>query len=844
MAASCEAFWPGQLRSLTSIDDVRQHVSPYGDGITWTPYDATCCAPFPHTEGQMWVSTPNAWFIPSPPYQPKGQRFGYFNDGMLGWHEHNKWPQRLYQPEQYSLAAPCNPRLAKLHQDAVHGPYALDQSHIPFAFADPGIAWIHLVKSRDFYRTTQGFSPTEGLIDRHLLDNMENATEEAKRLAEQTAQRLAEPQTSDVPVHIRQVEVDTTVYQTSKAMQLNRAYTVLRYHSMEWFDAVLWFREWQRLLLDLRAWILWLDVVRPRQLDPTFMKPFPVLPIRGVITSDPALVYDMFRVGVPVWYIHNISFLTTQTRILAVQNFVDPSIYFSAISTIEEDGVTVPAPRLASGPRLRNMSYQDLRVYVRKFSLSHSPIYGLTDTVDPEIVRPHYNFCIDPVPIFGTSKAVPLSLEQSASSADAEEPSSGVIGEYESEGASGMEEYRLDEADVDELKRYYQPDTEDKLVQTLPETDADLDRVIESLTSTLQRLDVRDEAPRSKGELRKKKVTRPPSWAHQSESLSRLEHFMLENFRDDNGKMQKYHLPPVHLFYASESDSPPVVHKTHNWLRIRQWCFDHLSRVGEQGSTPMTAHEWRAALDGLYYSIPYDSSVVKPKSALADIQRLPSAPPEAKRQRTGPSGNSYKSKKNEKAQYRRLASNIDVNVRFGVLAGFDPYDADQQVSWGKVTLRSADIAAQPGHTLLHEILWELSVANFRLELLELDRAILRVVYDHPDRAVAARRESLVCRVWRNGHLRPTWEDTDQCDVLSSILWADRIPAVKQLAFVLSSWPGGDEYKTWNPATAWNAFAFFEFEYSVFLFYARAFHQRYGRRPILPLLLPKSLARRL
>lgn len=372
----------------------------------------------------------------------------------------------------------------------------------------------------------------------------------------------------------------------------------------------------------------------------------------------------------------------------------------------------------------------------------------------------------------------------------------------------------------------------------------DLDQVIESLTSALQRVNVQDEPSTSRGELRGEKVTKPPPWAHQSESLARLERFMLENFRDDNGKTQKYHLPPVHLFYAASADSSLTVKKTHNWLRIRQWCFDQVTRVGEQGSTPMTAYEWRAALDGLYYSIPYDPSVVKPKSTLADIQRLASAPPPAKRQRTGPPGNSYKSKKNEKAQSRRLASTIDVNVRFGVHAGFDPYDPDQQVTWGKITLRSADIAVQPGHTLLHEILWELSVANFRLELLELDRAILRVVYDHPDRAVAARRESLVCRVWRNGHLRPTWENTDQCDALSSVLWADRISAVKQLASVLSAWPGGDEYKTWNPKSAWDAFAFFEFEYGVFLFYARAFHRRYGRRPILPLLFPKSLARSL
>ena len=385
-------------------------------------------------------------------------------------------------------------------------------------------------------------------------------------------------------------------------------------------------------------------------------------------------------------------------------------------------------------------------------------------------------------------------------------------------------------------------DEEEELTDTPLAIDADLDSLIDSLVDALQSMSVRARASsyRPKGEIRAAKGSMPPAWAIQCETVARIEEFMATTFRDDNSKTLQYHLPPPHLFYASTYNSHITVQKVHNWLRIRPWCFSHIMRPHEQRSTLMTTHQWRVALEGKYYHTSFDHITVKPKSDPADIAKLPPAPPDLKRRRTEPSDTATS---NKGTQHRRIATRIDINVRFGVHAGFEPYDATERASWGRVALNADDIASQHDHALVREVVWELSVASFRLELLDLDQTILHTVYQHQDGSLAARRESLVCHIWQNGFVRPTWEDSVECDPLSSPSWEVRLPAVKQLAFIVSAWPGGQRFRSWNTSLAVNGAAFSRFEYDVLLFYSRTFSELRGRRPILPLIRPGTLASR-
>ena len=345
--------------------------------------DAVCCAPFPDTNNTMWVSSPNVWFVPQPPYQPAGEAFGYHEDGMLGRHEYLKWPQRLYRPEIHSLAAPGNPALFNLERPSDSGPGPHTSSPSPLPFADDVIAWTRLDKSQDFCTTTNSSSEPLGTLSKTLLTRMGNAMREAQAMADKYAKEETSPVTADSPSHVKEVVASSYLFQCSRAMHLQRAFTTLFHYPMSWFDVLLWFREYQRLLLDLRAWAYYMAVVRPRLCDPSFHQPFPVLQVRGVVTTDLSVVADMFRIGVPVWHIREVRSFTTNTFVNHVDNFVDSSICLSNARTFVSRGKQVSAPSWTTGPGMKYLSSVELQRLSRKFALSNSPIIGLAESFDP-----------------------------------------------------------------------------------------------------------------------------------------------------------------------------------------------------------------------------------------------------------------------------------------------------------------------------------------------------------------------------------------------------------------------------------------------------------------------------
>ncbi|GJE90281.1 hypothetical protein PsYK624_064100 [Phanerochaete sordida] len=751
------------------------------------------------------------YFVPRPPYQPADTVFGYHADGMLGCHEHLKWPQKLYRPEIHSLAAPANPVL--LAQEEGHlsspgtqlsspGTHILSPGTQPSStasprFADCEIPFLNLDRSQDFIATSS--SGLRGTIRQALVSRLGRAKVEIRVLAEAYVKAVQESSAAsrDAPAHLRKIAIDTFLFQRSRIVQLDRAFTMLLEYPMEWLDVLLWFREFQRLLLDLRAWIYYMAVVKPRLDNPSFHHPFPVLPIRGIITSDPSLVHEMFRVGIPVWHIRELDTFTTKSLINRVGTFVDPAVCFSSSRTIESGGKQIHAPLWTSGPGLKHLTLDELRALSHKFWLSNSPIFRASETYDPRL------------------KAADSSI---------------LWGNIQSPGAP------LVHRESEHMGTQSTSEDSPPVQSTLEE----IDQQIISVTTYLQGMSLsQTPSHRSKGEIREGKGHGPPLWAKQSESISSIEAFMLANFRDDTSQALTYHLPPPHLFYAGDFSGPIIVQRVHNWLRIRDWCIEQGTRPCLPRFTRMTAHQWRTALEGRYHIVPYDPQTVHPKSSSEDIAKLAEAPHDMKRRRTNTSPDKFRTKAQP-----RLADRIDINVRFGVHAGFAIYSPVEKSPWGKMDLDAQGISTFGSPALVNEVVWELSVASFRLELMDIDRDILAPVYNHPDCSLAARRESHVCHVWQERCIRPMWTRDLACDALSSSSWDERIPAVKQLAYVISFWPAGQRFRAWNDSNAVDAEAFARFEYDVFLFYARTFSEVRGRRPVLPLLRPASLADRI
>ena len=331
-----------------------------------------------------------------------------------------------------------------------------------------------------------------------------------------------------------------------------------------------------------------------------------------------------------------------------------------------------------------------------------------------------------------------------------------------------------------------------------------------------------------------------PSWARQNEPISFVEQALLVFAKTHTSRRVTYHLPPPHLFYCIGRTNGIKMKKIHNWLRIRRWCFDQVSQ-SQGGQVVMSPHKWRFALEGTYFLVEDDSvrkALRKHPHLEAYAARLPLRPQDTKRRRVmvNKDQSDYRGPRQD-----RLPDRIAVAVRFGIDGGFAPYTGAETVTWGNMRL-DADMIQRDQDILLHEIAWELSVANFRLEFLELDRCIMQSIYTHTDQSLAAHREYLIRNIWDNGFFYPEWTVSLDCDPFSKGTWTDRVAAVRQMALVMAVWPGGSRFKIFDPNVIDSAYLFHRFEREVFWYYGFMFHHWKGRRPIFPMLQPRSMTR--
>ena len=330
-----------------------------------------------------------------------------------------------------------------------------------------------------------------------------------------------------------------------------------------------------------------------------------------------------------------------------------------------------------------------------------------------------------------------------------------------------------------------------------------------------------------------------PEWVQKSPTLQRVEEWIVANTGIDHKEPLTYYLPPVHLFFPTNDGklSDITVQKVHNWLRIRSWCF---GQIRQRDRVLMTTAQWRTALEGKYYRTPIDPSKKgQLKVTAEELARLPAAPEDVGRRQRTASGDPFRHKANSNTQHKRVLDRMEINVRLGVYGGFPPYDSRVKEKWGREELDAKAIAAS-GNRIVAEVVWEISVASFRLELLQLDRNRLESIYKHPDPAIPARRESQICKIWNHGWVRPAWEDGGEHDSLSSPDLKARIPSILQLATVVSSWPGGERFRDSTQVDATNEQKMLDLEYNVFLFYAQEYNAFKGRRPTLPHTQPSSL----
>lgn len=262
----------------------------------------------------------------------------------------------------------------------------------------------------------------------------------------------------------------------------------------------------------------------------------------------------------------------------------------------------------------------------------------------------------------------------------------------------------------------------------------------------------------------------------------------------------------------------------------------------------MTAYEWRVALEGDYTAAGRYSSDIRYEAPSEDVLRLPVVATSTSTEWTdnaGPTTGGSGGKKRIAKSRQRLANRVDIAVRFGIYAGFAPYENSIVCQWGDDQITRAQADSSPD--LWAEVVWELSVLQFRLEILELDRVLLPMFYLATDKRVGADREAKVCRIWNTGGIRIMWHTNRQeRDPFSSPDSQEAQRVVLQMFEVMSIWPTDYDTRLPRVPMGWDrgGEVFETFRAEVFAFYAKTFHSRYGRLPQMPLVQPESLSSRL
>ncbi|OBZ65760.1 hypothetical protein A0H81_14378 [Grifola frondosa] len=277
--------------------------------------------------------------------------------------------------------------------------------------------------------------------------------------------------------------------------------------------------------------------------------------------------------------------------------------------------------------------------------------------------------------------------------------------------------------------------------------------------------------------------------------------------KSDSPPQHLFSLPPPHLFYA-EGQLTGV--RMHNWLRIRMYCIAHVLNPPADGKVLMTTTQWRIALEGKYCAIPYQALVVKPVSTPEDIAKLPSSPLlSEERQRTlhREQDGSTAVTSAEKRRQKQIADRIDIATSL--------YPSGKLL---RLTCHSRHRSR-----LVDEVVWELAIMNFRLELLDIDRDLLASLYGDEDMSAAADRQLELLRIWHGeGSLHPMYERDTCADELGAEDWQIRREAHIRWARALQSWPRVD--LAWRDEDLQDRRAYDAFEAHVVDVYCRSFYE--------------------
>ncbi|THH27108.1 hypothetical protein EUX98_g7084 [Antrodiella citrinella] len=775
----------------------------------FTIYDSKCYTKHP-TRRRYYISTPNMEIIPQLPL--KDSKIRYFEDGMMGLLEFFKWPQE-YDPKcPFAFAAPGNSYLTAFPHQSF---FTVDIHGVLPTFADEKAPWFHIL-GEDYEITDVSPIGEYGRLRHSVLQRLEAALLELASMIKAAGKKLAD---------------------------------------------------------------------------------------RGVFTEDETLAKDLLRVGVPVWFIRSAVTFAEFTFIQRSVTFVPARLAFSNVNVMRLGRTLKNAPEWAreqdDDPTLTSLmdrldimsvSNQALIKETRKYDPTIATLIAQqpVERYDLEAGRPGITVDELPAEHFMNVENVPEAVAVMDKSAREETETWQVAPEVnvnvgQEEGVASGPGHDGNDSEPPVKKARREGVEQDgrpsafAMGQVASSSSGSTDLAPAAQVYSDGGLSGPSRLPSFRGSGQVVNIVNPHVVHGQTRGSGSQRAQGAKVVRRANRPTTRgtwvpaevtgwdaalrfctvldapdgrllYALPSPHLFYQQDVNSDIGCRMLHNWIRIRRWCLRQVVNGASDGQVLMTNAEWRIALEGKYYQIvDIDPSHPQPSSAKQELAKLPLKPEAAVQEDRQVSKKPAAGKQkdgNYKDRYAkdRLAMRADINVRFGVHAGFPPYSEDGRHKWGGEVLSYAQMAGNEG--LRSEIVWELALTNFRVEVLHVDRELCPLLYSGPDNGLE--RSVSVAHVWsRHGWVTPPWQYHQDEDCLSSTKAGVRGRALARFAHLMSRWPPmepGDEALTvkWAP----EPYELSENEASTVLsFYIRAAHSVLGRLPTIPLVLPASIAQR-
>ena len=341
---------------------------PKSQDIALAHSDCLILAPFPDSNGGLWISSPNMEFVPEPPTHEDGVPFSFFADGMLGAFEHLKWPQVFDEREPHAIAVPGNPDLM-LNVKIQEFPL-LDAKEILPDFEDKDIPWL-AIDSKDFDVALCLPQEDVGFLTYLMHARLHTAASEVIAWAITVADGMFGTVAQDVLEQEQWAQRRKNIVLRDADM-LRRALSRLQETPMSSFDVLMWFRECQRLILALRSWLIYTLLIRPRIDDPDFADYGNVLPLRGIFTRKESMVQTLFRCGVPVWWVRPLHTLTNHITIIRVHSPVRSAVSFSSQKVMVHGGRRLAAPSWLEA-NIHDNALEGFGDMLRRYSLTGKP---------------------------------------------------------------------------------------------------------------------------------------------------------------------------------------------------------------------------------------------------------------------------------------------------------------------------------------------------------------------------------------------------------------------------------------------------------------------------------------